>query len=268
MHLDPLRYAALIGGTLPPAEARALSEHLAGDCELCERFLAEAGADALDGRGDAAIAGAFPPPPVAGGELEFARIVRRMRASAPRRRHFAVPFAIAASLLLAGLAGLWVQRNGPGGGAPGAGWDGVKGTALATVQVRLRAVRLDASGGAVPVRVGDSLEPGARLLFEVTADRSADVVLARVPPSGAAEIVWRSRIASGRTVLTMGGKAAAYPLAGLSGQQRFAVIAAEGGLDDARVARVTSALALTEALGDGASASAGISVDVLDISVR
>ncbi|HSN13754.1 MAG TPA: hypothetical protein VLT61_03925 [Anaeromyxobacteraceae bacterium] len=267
MHLDPLRYAALIGGTLPPAEARALSDHLAGDCELCERFLAEAGADALDGRSDAAIVGAFPPPPVPGGELEFARIVRRMAAGAPRRRRFAVPFAIAASLLLAGLAGLWVQRNGPGGVAPGAGWDGVKGTAVATVQVRLRAVRLDADGAALPVHAGESLEPGARLLFEVTADRSAEVVLARVPPSGAAEIVWRSRVESGRTVVTMGGKAAAYPVAGLAGRQRFAALAAEGALDDAKVARATSALALTEAQGDG-TAAAGVSVDVLDVSVR
>jgi hypothetical protein len=268
MHLDPRRHAALIAGTLPPEEARALAEHLARDCERCERFLAELGeADALDGRSDAAIAKAYPPPPVPGAELEFARILRRVR-TPPRRLLPAVPIAIAASLLLAGLAGLWVQRNGPGGVPPTAGWDGVKGDAAAPVQVRLRAVRLDASGAAVPVRAGESLDPGARLLFEVEADRGADVVLVRVPPSGAAELVWRSRIARGRTVPTVGGKAAAYPVAALTGRQRFAVIAAEGGLDDARVARATSSLALSAALRDGAPATAGVSVDVLELSVR
>lgn len=265
-HLDHRTYAGLLAGSLPAEEARTLAEHLSGDCDRCERFLAEVDADALDGRGDAAIAGAFPPPPLPGGELEFARIVRRMRASAPRRRQLAVPLAIAASLLLAGLAGLWVQRNGLGRVPPGAGWDGVKGSAVTLPQVRLRAVRLDANGAATPVLAEESLAPSARLLFEVASDRSADVVLVRVPPSGAAEIVWRSRIASGRTVLTTGGKAAAYPVAGLAGPQRFAVIAAEGGLDDSRVARVLSALARTEALVD--DAAAGVSVDVLRISVR
>ncbi len=52
MHLDERTYRGLLEGTLPPAAARALSEHLEGDCEVCEGFLA-ARWDALDRRVDA-----------------------------------------------------------------------------------------------------------------------------------------------------------------------------------------------------------------------
>jgi hypothetical protein len=267
MHLDPRTYSGLLAGTLPPGEARVLSEHLSGDCETCERFLAGmAAADGLDGRSDAAIVGAFPPPLVPGGEREHARIQRRLRGSSAPRRRLLVPIAIAASLVMAGVAGMLVQRAGRTVPSS-AGWDGVKGTEARPIRVRLRAVQLDTTGSAAPLRAGESLDPSARLLFEVEAERGADVALVHLPASGGAEIVWRSRVASGRTVLTTGGRAAAYPLAGLAGAQRFAVLAAEGGLDDARVARVTSALARPGALGD-APALAGVSVDLLELSVR
>src|SRR5512138_1550016 len=102
MHLDPRTYAGLIDGTLPPAEARALAEHLAGDCETCERFLAGRDrADELDGRGDAAIDLAFPPPRLQDDELAFARLQRRLRPTDSRRRRILAFGAVAAALLVA-----------------------------------------------------------------------------------------------------------------------------------------------------------------------
>lgn len=268
MHLDQRSYSGLLAGTLPPREARDLAEHLSGDCEECERFVAGmTAADGLDGLSDAAIVRAFPPPPVSGGELELARIRRGLRAGGAPRRRILLPIAIAASLAMAGVAGLLVQRAGRTVPASAA-WDGVKGTDARPVQVRLRAVRLDANGGAAPVHAGESLDPGARLLFEVEAERDTDVALVHLPPSGGAEIVWRRRVVSGRTVLTTGGRAAAYTLDGLAGPRRFAVIAAEGGLDDGGIARVTSALARPGAALHLAPSLAGASVDLLELSVR
>lgn len=263
MHLDPERYALLVGGTLPPEEARALAEHLSGDCEICERFLADAPADGLDGRGDAAIAGAFPPPTVPGGELEFARIRRRLRAHG-LGRHVA-PAAIAASLLLAGVAGLLAPRHPPQSPQVAA-WDGLKGTAAPRVGVRLRAVRLDAAGGATPLRDGEPAAEGARLLFEVEADRGADVALVHLG-AGGAEVLWRRRIAAGRTVVTTDDRAAAWTVAGPPGAQRFALVAAPEGFDDDALARATAVLSAPEAPA-GDAAPAGISADVLEIRVR
>ena len=265
MHLDPRTYAGLLAGSLPPEEALALAEHLAADCERCGRFLAErAEADALDGRGDAAIAGAFPPPAISGNDLEFARIQRGLRRRDPPRRRVAIPVAIAASVLIAGVAGLLAQRGGRPS-LPAAEWDGVKGTEGSAVRVTLRAVRLGPAGEATEVRSGDSVDRGASLLFEVEADRSAEVLVARLTPQGGVEPLWRSRLVGGRTVLTTGGRPAAFPLAGLSGKQRFAVIAREGALEEAQGERAASALGRA---GSEARDLAGVSFGVLELSVR
>lgn len=271
MHLDRPTYAGLLAGTLPPEEARALADHLSRDCEECERFLAELQeADALDGRIDAAIAAALPFRPMPPNDLEFARIEERLRdpraSHRARHRPFLVPAAIAASILVAGLAGLLLQRKPASHSF--AAWDGVKGSEARPLRVRLRIARLDASGEPVRGQPGETLDRGAKLLFELELDRAADVALARATPNGEVEVVWRNRVAGGRTIVTQAGRAAAYPLGALAGTQRFVAVAAEGGLDAARLSRATAAFAAPGLVSPDSPALSGLSVDFVEITVR
>lgn len=240
MHLDPRNYTGLLAGTLPKEEARALAKHLAGTCEICERFLAErTPADELDGRGDAAIDLAFPPPAAPADDLAFARIERRLRAGEPRRRRLLAVGAVAASLLIAGVAGLLVGRHGPSP-LPGTTWDGVKGEARAP-HVRLRYARLDDAGEATRGQSGQAYGRDAKLVFELELDRAANVVLARVQPGGETEIFWRRALPGGRAIVGEGGRAAAYPLASLQGTQRFVVVASDAPLTEGQLGQALGA---------------------------
>lgn len=267
MHLDPDKYAALLGGSLPPNEARDLSAHLAQECDICERFLADrGGADALDGAADAAIVSALPPAGGAGDNLEFARIKRRVPAVGTARRRNRLVAALAASILFAGVAGLVAQLRAQ---APTAApWDGVKGTDVSPIPVRLRFLKLTPGGA---VEKGISGEPAGRvdsLLFEVEVGRAAEVAIARVGPGGAVELFWRSRLGAGRTQLTVSGKTAAYPLAALSGPQRFVLLASEQGLDDARALRAAADLAPPRGIQPALPSLDGLSIDVAEVLVR
>lgn len=262
MHLDPRTYAGLLDGTLPPAEARALAEHLAGDCETCERFLAGRDrADALDGLGDAAIDLAFPPPRLEDDELAFARLQRRLRPAPRGRRWILASAAIAATLLVTAVAGTLTHRAGS---PPAEAWDGVKGSGQGAAEVRLRFVRLAPGGATVQGGSGEQVAPSASLLFEVESDRSAEVVLARVAPDGSAELLWRQRVAAGRTVVGSGGRAAAYRVSGLSGRQRFVVVAGDG-LDPARAEQAVKAVAAGDV---GAGTPGALVYDAVDVVVR
>jgi len=273
MHLEPRTYAALLAGALPPKEARALAEHLAGECEACERFLSEQpGADSLDGLADAAIAAALPPPSAGGNDLEFARIQRALRDGDGRPRRAALPAAVAASLLAAGVAGLlWHHARPPP--ASDSGWDGAKGAEVRAIPVRLRYLRLAPFlllDQGRPLEKGLSGEPvdrSASLLFEVETGRAADVVLARVSPGGGVELLWRQRVPSGRSQVTTDGRPAAYPLAALSGPQRFVLLAADGALDEGRATRAAAALAPPDRIRPDAPALEGLSLDVVEVIV-
>jgi hypothetical protein len=268
MHLDPRTYAALLDGRLPPREARALAEHLAGDCETCERFLAEREeTDRLDGPVDAALLEALPPQGTGGNDLEFARIQRGLRSGAGRRRRFLAPAAVAASLLVAGLAGLaWRSLRAP----PRAdlAWTGEKGAAPRAIPVRLRFLVVGAGGEVVKGIPGEAIDRGARLLFEVEAARPATVALVRVAPGGAMELLWQRRVQGGATQVTVGERPAAYPLADLSGPQRFVLLASDGELDAPRVRRAASALAPPLAIRSETPELVGLSLDALEVSVR
>lgn len=259
MHLDPRTYEGLLAGTLPAGEARALAEHLATDCEVCERFLAErTGTDALDGRSDAAIDRAFPPGPLPDDDLAFARVLRRLRAGGGARRRLLVTGAIAASLLAVAVAATLLRRSSPAGEA----WNGVKGARVDGPVVRLRFARLGASGEAVAGKSGDRIDRGASLVFEVESARGGEVALARVTSDGTVEPLWQERVAPGKTVVGSGGRAAGYPLAD-RGSQRFVVVEGER-LDPAQIEAAARAFA---ASGPGATSS-GLSCDGVEVVVR
>lgn len=147
MHLDSKTYAALLAGKLAPDEAHALSAHLEGECEQCEAFLAaQTNGDSLDGATDTAIARALPASGGEGNDLEFARIQRELRRPATAWRRAFVPAAIAASLIVAGLAGL-VAKQLPERRPDASALDGVKGQAVRPIPVRLRFLELQPGGG-------------------------------------------------------------------------------------------------------------------------
>lgn len=263
MHLDPATYERLLAGTLPSGEARALAAHLAGECEICERFLAlRRPADALDGLGEAALDRAFPASPVPGEELEFARIDRRLRAARAWRPRALAVGALAASLVVAGVAGLLARSPRPPPDATA--WDGVKGTELRGPRVLLRVLRLPPGGEPLRGHSGESAERGERLLFEVEADRDVNAALIHVAEDGAAELLWRDRIRAGQTVLGAGGKAAAFALADLAGRQRFVLVASSAPLDPAQA--VT--LARQGALPEGGGGAGTTSTDTFEVTVR
>jgi hypothetical protein len=100
-HLSPEVLSALESGD---ARVRAhFAQHLAEECEVCERFLAtHEGPGLLDGQVDRLLLALAPPREAALDEVGFARIRRGLRA-APRRRWGAavgVGAALAASLLV------------------------------------------------------------------------------------------------------------------------------------------------------------------------
>ncbi|HET9551973.1 MAG TPA: zf-HC2 domain-containing protein [Anaeromyxobacteraceae bacterium] len=238
MHLNEATYRALLDGTLPPGEARALAEHLEGDCEACERFLSErVEGDRLDGAVDSALVALAPPGAGAGNDLEYARIERTLRRPPPRRR-LLPGLAVAATVAIAGLAGLLLAR------APadrGAAWDGTKGTASHAIPLRLRFLVLTPGAGGPPGiekgLSGQEVPAAASLQFQIELGRAAEVILLRADGAGNHEVFFRAHLPAGRTEVAVGGQPAAYPLATLAGSQRFLALASESPIDPADVAR-------------------------------
>lgn len=272
MHLDSGKIAALLDGTLAPDEARALAAHLDGECEQCEGLLSgqmnvysSVNVSRLDGLADACIAAALPPASGEGNDLEFARITRARHGLRPAPRRF-LPAAIAASLLVAGVAGI-VAHQSRAPGADLAGWDGTKGFAPRAIPVRLRFLALGEDGRIEKGVSGEPVGSGSSLLFEVEASRAAHLALARVSPDGT-ELIWHRRVVGGRTQVAVDGKPAAYPLAGLAGTQRFVLVASEGRLDDRRVQQAARALAPPAGISAEAAELDGLSLDVVELFVR
>lgn len=267
-HLDAGTYERLRRGTLPPAEVRALARHLEGACETCEAFLASLpAADGLDGRVEAAL-GALPVAGAQGSDLEFARIERRLRGDgAPARRSGRIVAGmVAAAVLAVGLAGVLAPRPAP----ERPGWDGLKGTGQA-IPVRLRFVVLAPREGGPSVEKGVSgqeVSASASLQFEVETGRPAAVALVRVPVGGAPEIFWRARVGQGRTTVEMGGRPAAYPLSGLSGPQRFVLVASAEEPDETRLAAAARAISPRARTSSEPFAADGLSLDLVEVEVR
>lgn len=269
-HLTKDSYRRLLSGELPADEARDLARHLDEDCPVCEGFLAQdAGVDALDGRVDAALSALAPPGAGAargaGNDLEFARIKRQVDAPAVRAPRRAFALAVAAGVLAAGMAGIFTPRAGLDAGA---GWDGEKGTAARAVPVRLRFLVVS-PGNAVEKGVsGQAVPADAALSFEMDLGRAAEVALVHLPYQGTAEVAWKARLPAGRHELKDGGRSAAISLAGLSGRQRFVLVAAPAGLDDPRaLAAAAGGAGYAAARGEAADLAA-ISVDAVEVVVR
>jgi hypothetical protein len=244
MHLDAPTLQALRDQTLPTGEARALAAHLDGGCEDCERFLAGLGeADALDGLVDGALgrlARSAAPAQGAGHDLEFARIMGRVRRPTSVRR-WVTGLAIAATVALAGVSALLPRSPAPDR------WDGMKGAAMQPVPLRLRFLVLSPASGGSPGGSpalergvsGQAVPAAASLQFQVELGREAEVVLAH-DVGGRSEPFFRARLPAGRSVVTVAGQPAAFPLARLSGPQRFLALASEQPIEPGDVARAVA----------------------------
>jgi hypothetical protein len=263
MHLTTQTYSALLDRTLPESEARALGAHLDAGCEICELWLAERpAADRLDGVVDMALGAISASKAGAGNDLEFARIARALAAAVPPRgpsRRWVGMLAVAAALAVAGVAGLIHRTAAPDR------WDGTKGAGAQVVPLRLRFLVIHAGPGPAPEIEkgvsGQAVPAEASLQFQVELGREADVVLARAA-SGSAEPFFHARLPAGRTVVSVSGQPAAYPLANLAGPQRFLALAGEQPIEPADVDRA--------ARGSAAAAGPGqpISLDVIEVLVR
>jgi len=252
-HLERGTAKRLLAGELPAEEARRLAGHLDGECERCEALLAVE-SDGLDGPVDQALLGLGPAAGQPGNDLEWARIRRRLGG---RRRGWLVGLAAAAAVVL--VAGLSVQlgRRGP------STWDGLKGAAGAPVSARLRftVVLAGAEPSLARGASGLTIPEEASLLFRVEASGPADLALVRLDGG---ELVWQGRAAAAGSIdIEEGGRPAAYPLRGLKGRQRFALVAAPA-LSAGRLAEARAALAA----GAAPPADDPISLDVVEVTVR
>ena len=205
IHLDPRVIDALLDGSLEPAEARALREHLAEPCEICQQALMEHNID-LDGllrlvEADEAM---DEPVEVPLSPFERAALWQSVEGDVPARREaprvrprWHRP-AGAAVVVMAMAAALLIFLRPP---QP---YDGIKGpgdgdASPAPPSLELRVVQGREVDGSVElerrVQQGETLAKDAFLLFELEADRlaarylfvvdGAGVVTQLAPTSGA-----------------------------------------------------------------------------------
>ena len=165
IHLDEARYRALLAGSLPEEEARALEAHLAADCEVCETFLA-ARVDVLDGLVDDAalsvrVASTARPPDGATAPARARSLGRPLRWAAATGA-----LAAAAALFLV----FFVSELEPEVRQKGTVPD-------PTVAVELEVLRVD-GGEPVPL-TGAPLPQGSTVVFRLRLDAPACVQLWR-----------------------------------------------------------------------------------------
>jgi hypothetical protein len=183
-------------------------------------------------------------------------------ARAPGRRA-ATAAALAAAVLVAGVAALL---------APGLRssdrWDGLKGDATQAVPLRLRfLVLLPGAGGSPEIEKGvpgQEVPAAASLQFQVDLGRPAWVTLIRASGAGSSgEVFFERQLPAGRTVVSVDGQPAAYPLASLAGPQRFLALASEARIEPADAARAAT-MGLRARRDDGPA----ITLDVVEVRVR
>jgi hypothetical protein len=268
-HLDLETYRLLRSGELAPAEAKALAEHLEGDCDVCEAFLAGSpDANGLDGDVDAALLGLAPSTAAErGNDLEFARIRRASKAARPAvtRRWTGYAMAAAAMLLVGGVS-LTVMRSGPT--SPTSTWT-EKGSAQ-PVPARLRFAVVDQGRGDPQIDRGQSgavVPEGASLAFRVELGRPAYLALIRIG-AGESEVVWRHHAdRAGMVDVSEQGRPAAYPLHGLAGTQRFALVASERPIADEDLSAAARAATGSSAARNDPRMHV-MTLDVVEVTVR
>ncbi|HSB20005.1 MAG TPA: hypothetical protein VLD85_08365 [Anaeromyxobacteraceae bacterium] len=261
-HIDEATVRRLLSGEIAGEEARRVAEHLAEPCERCEELLS-ARADPLDGSLDAALLALSPRTGEPGNDVEWARIQRRLR---PARRAAWRPasLAAAAAVAVALAVGIGLEARRRSEEASG---DGLKGREVERVSARLRfSVSLPGPAGPALERAasGAVVPPEASLLFRVEASAPAQLALLRAGPEGS-EVIWRgSSSGPGAVDVEIDGRPAAYPLRGLAGRQRFALLAAPS-LDAEALQAARRALSGSAAAGAPGPA---ISLDVVEVLVR
>ena len=268
-HLDQKTYRLLRSGKLDPESARRLAEHLDEPCDACEAFLAAQAPDDLDGSVDAALTQLAPgAPSESGSDVEFSRIHKAVRGRRPIARATRW-FAAAAALLLVGGVTLSVMRYHKAREDDAS--MGVKGTrAPQAIPARLRFAVVDTGRGAPELdrgRNGAVVPAGSSLAFRVELGRPAYVALLRIG-AGDSEVVWEQHVSRpGAVDVSENGRPAAYPLQGLSGTQRFALVASER-----PIAREDLAAAARVATGATAGSDdprwSVMTLDVVEVTVR
>jgi len=269
MHLDLDTYRKLRSGELDAETARKLAEHLDGACDECETFLSSLPPDDLDGAVDAALSQLSPvSDEETGRELEYWQIERKVRGWRPRLSGATRWLAVAAAVALVGGVSFTALRN-RGLGDRGGG-EGEKGRPAQVIPARLRFAVVDTGRGQAQLDRGQSgavVPSGASLAFRVELGRPAYVALLRIGP-GESEVVWKQHVArAGAVDVSENGRPAAYPLHGLAGTQRFALIASDHPIADADLAAAARA-------ATGASAGAEdprwsvMTLDVVEVTVR
>ena len=267
-HLSHETYLRLRAGDLDPTAARQLVRHLDEDCEACASFLASLPPDAVDGTADALLTRLTPPSSLeAGHDLEFARIQRELRRQPRVRRAMGWVAAAAAAVLVAG-GGAWVALQARTGQQ--SDWDGVKGHAAHAIPARLRFAVVDPANGTPRIAAGRSgtVVPGREsLAFRIELGRPAYVALLRIG-GDQSETVWKGYGAHPGVVdVSENGKVAAYPLRGLSGEQRFALVASERQLTPEDLAEAARAARSDGAPSVGREAP-DMTLDVIQVRVQ
>jgi len=252
-HLERGTAKRLLAGELSAEEARRLAAHLDEACQRCEALLAEE-ADGLDGPVDEALLRLGPAAGRPGNDLEWARIRRQL---GRRRRGWLVGAAAAAAVLLVAGVAVKLDRRDTNP------WDGLKGVAGAPVGARLRftVVLAGAEPSLARGASGLTVPEEASLLFRIEAGGPADLALFRLDGG---ELIWQGRAtAAGPLDVEERGRPAAYPLHGLRGRQRFALVAAPAlgpeGIEAARAAL---------AAGAEPPRQQPISLDLVEVTVR
>jgi hypothetical protein len=274
MHLTRHTQRLLLDGRLDPAQARALAKHLETGCSTCEAALSGPEADGLDGVVDVVLTRLAPDDPTsAGNDLEYARIMRRV--GRPRRSGWrGLGLSGVAAGLVAALAGGLLLAHERAVKVPG--WNGVKGVSRSAVapSVRLSAVSvLAARGGEAPVlrkvTRGDVVPGEAILQLQVEVGGATELALARVGRSGEVDPFWQGRATAAGPILlsALDGRPAGYPLAELSGPQRFVALASPTRLTPRQVTAIAGAVAAGRST-ETPERPSGISVDVLELTVR
>ncbi len=267
-HLDHETYRLLRSGQLDPEAARRLAEHLDGPCEVCEAFLAAHAPDDLDGAVDAALSRLAPASPSeSGGDLEFSKIRGAVRGKRPVARATRWAMAAAAVLLVGGVS-VAVLRHRPARDDDAMGVKGLR--PAQAIPARLRFAVVDTGRGAPEIdrgRSGAVVPAGASLAFRVELGRPAYAALLRIG-GGESEVVWQEHVTRpGAVDVSENGRPAAYSLQGLSGTQRFALVASER-----PIAREDLAAAARIATGATAGSDdprwSVMTLDVVEVTVR
>jgi hypothetical protein len=270
IHLDDATYRQLRAGELDAPNARVLAEHLDGSCAVCEAFLASRAVDGLDGAVDATLARLAPSSADTGHDVEYARIRRALRSRGTGARRVTGWAAAVAALLLVGGVAVAVARHARPARVGEAAWDGVKGRPGQALPARLRFAVVEAAGAAPRIdrgRSGAVVPADSSLAFRVELGLPAYVALLRVG-GGEGEVIWTQRAAQpGVLDVSQDGHPAAYPLRGLVGMQRFALVASESPIGPDDLAAAARAAAEPTA-GVDDPRRGPLTLDVVEVTVR